>query len=179
MMVRRSHYEMAFEAYLNRRGVAYVAVEDVRHFVKGGLGCKAFDYIVYPTGGPACLVDVKGRKSTTAAAGECRQKTWVTRADVNGLLAWENLFGQGFVGAFVFAYWLAGGEPTKDGGEGTVRRPNFVFAGRRYSFWLVPVAEYATHQKRLSKSWDTVAVPREVFRTITRPLGAVWASAPC
>jgi len=177
--IRRSHYEMAFEAYLNRRGVAFVAVEDVRHFVKGGLGCKAFDYIVYPTGGPACLVDVKGRKSTAAAEGECRQRSWVTRADVNGLLAWEGLFGRDFVGAFVFAYWLAGSGGTESVGGGRDGRSTFSFAGRQYSFWIVPVREYASRQKRLSRSWDTVAVPCGVFRSITRPLASVWPAAPC
>lgn len=179
MTVRGSHYETAFEAYLNRRGVAFVAVEDVRHLVKGGLGCKVFDYIVYPTGGQACLVDVKGRKCSAGQTGECRQKSWVTRADVTGLLAWEGLFGREFVGAFVFVYWLAGAKPTEAPDSDGAGRSIFAFAGRRYSFWLVPVAVYASHQKRLSQSWDTVAVPREAFHSISRPLATVWPAAPC
>ena len=60
MKSRRSHYELAFEAYLDRRGTAYVAVEDVHHFGAKDTGVKAFDYIVYPAGTKACLVDEKG-----------------------------------------------------------------------------------------------------------------------
>ena len=181
MISRRSHYELAFEAFLNRRGTPFVAVEDVRHFVKGRIGLKAFDYIVYPATGPACLVDVKGRKCPGLVAdGECRQKTWVTRADITGLLAWQSLFGSGYVATFVFAYWLAGSAAAGDTESShRLRGPVLSLAGRRYSFWLVSAAEYADHQKCLSRSWDTVSVPRDVFRAISRPLANIWPASPC
>jgi hypothetical protein len=178
---RRSHYELAFEAYLNRRGTPFVAVEDVRHLVKDRIGLKAFDYIVYPAAGPACLVDVKGRKCPQLAGdGECRQKNWVTRADITGLLAWQKLFGPGYEATFVFAYWLAGGgdSPTS-GSAGPTEEPEVSFAGRRYSLWVVSAADYAAHHKRLSRSWGTVSVPRSVFREISKPLVALWPAAPC
>lgn len=109
MNSRRCHYEMAFEAFLDRRGTPYVPVDDVTRFVRSRAGSKAFDYIVYPTGRSACLIEVKGRKSVAAAglAAECRQKTWVTQADLEGLAAWQAAFGEGFRAGFVFAYWLA------------------------------------------------------------------------
>ena len=181
MTIRRSHYEHAFEAYLDRRGTPYVAVDDVRHFTKKRTGTKAFDYIVYPPVGPACLVDVKGRKSSAPSSRiDCRPKNWVTRRDVSGLLTWQEVFGPDYVAMFVFSYWLAGQgapSPRKGGEDGPT--PSFCFAGRRYSFWLAPVADYAQHHKRLSKSWDTVSVPSEVFRQISRHLEAGWPEAPC
>lgn len=180
MTVRRSHYELAFEAYLDRRGTAYVAVEDVRHFAKRRTGAKAFDYIVYPPGGAACLVDVKGRKTTTKSAeADCRQKNWVTRSDVSGLLTWQEVFGSDYVAMFVFAYWLAGREGASAGKGSGPASPSFCLAGRRYSFWLVSVAEYAKYQKRLSKSWNTVSIPRDVFRSISKRLEPSWPAAPC
>lgn len=177
MNVRRSHYEIAFERYLDLRGTPYVSVEDVRPQIRGSTGAKSFDYIVYPANGPACLVDVKGRKTPRIGAdGDCRQKTWVTQADARDLLAWQKIFGDGYVGMFAFGYWLA--DSRMGGGAGTCR-DIFELAGRRYSFWLVTVDEYARHQKPLSKSWETVSIPRSVFQNISRRLETCWTSAPC
>lgn len=178
MGVRRSHYEIAFERFLDLRGTPYVSVEDVRHHAKGRLGSKAFDYIVYPPGGRACLVDVKGRKTVMADDdGDCRKKNWVTRADVTDLQRWQEIFGPEFVAMFAFGYWLADA-------PGRERLPfedkqTFMLAGRRYSFWLVEVEAYAKHHKQLSKSWDTVSIPWGEFSKISRRLESCWPSAPC
>ncbi|MBN2563062.1 MAG: HYExAFE family protein [Phycisphaerae bacterium] len=180
MTVRRTHYELGFETYLDHRGTPYVAVEDVRHFTKRRTGVKAFDYIVYPPSGPACLVDVKGRKSSLRSArADCRQKNWVTRSDVSGLLTWQEVFGSDYVAMFVFAYWLAGQDGARGRKGGGADVTSFTFAGRRYSFWLVSVAEYASRQKGLSKCWNTVSVPREAFREISTRLETRWPAAPC
>jgi hypothetical protein len=181
MNARRSHYELAFEAYLAARGTPCVAIEDVKHFAKRRIGTKVFDYIVYPPGSRACLVDVKGRKSAMQASkSDCRQKNWVTRADIEGLEEWQRIFGEDFSAQFVFAYWLTAsgrGAPEHDltGPDGDT----FKFAGRRYSFWIVPLGDYLRYQKRLSKSWDTVSIPRDDFRRISRRLGTLWPAAPC
>lgn len=178
MKTRRTHYETAFQSHLDARGTPYVAIEDVRHLGPGRTGIKSFDYIVYPSSGRPQLVDVKGRKSSRPVAGdEWRQKSWVTRADLDGLSAWGEVFGPEYQTAFVFAYWLAGDQaPTAGGAAGSevVR-----FAGRSYSFWVVDLANYVRHQRTISKSWDTVAVPRGVFRRIAVPLGRCWLSSPC
>ncbi|MFQ5412041.1 MAG: HYExAFE family protein [Phycisphaerae bacterium] len=179
MIVRRSHYEIAFESYLNRRGTPCVPIEDFPQVTRAQTGAKGFDYIVYPPSGPACLVEVKGRKSRAPTAdGDCRQKTWVTRADVEGLLAWQEAFGGDFEASLVFAYWIDGASTNP---IDPPRRPppTFTLAGRDYSFWIVPIREYARHQKRLSRSWDTVSIPVAVFRRISRPLKSAWPPAPC
>lgn len=179
---RRSHYELAFEALLNRRGTPFVAVEEVRHFVKGRLGAKAFDYIVYPAGGMPCLVDVKGRKlSATSARDDARSNNWITRGDLEGMETWQEAFGREYVTAFVFAFWLAGDDAV--GGEGasneSVPRNVVSFAGRRYSFWIVRLSDYAQHQKQRSKKWDTVNIPTADFRRISTRLQTAWPAAPC
>lgn len=171
MSPRRTHYEMAFERYLDQRATPYVAVEDVRHVSSGRLGTKAFDYIVYPPGERAYLVEVKGRKSRLGRdATECRHKSWVSRADVDGLREWQRLFGPQFGTAFVFVYWLAGWprDAYPDG---------LTFVGRRYAFFVVDVPAYAAHQKPLSSRWQTVSVPVGVFRSISRPLDEAWPVA--
>ena len=180
MTARRSHYELAFEAYLSARGTAFVAIEDVKHFVKGRIGMKLFDYIVYPPGEAACLVDVKGRKSRiTARASDCRQRNWVTLGDIEGLMGWQKVFGEGYEPTFVFAYWLVGADGESAADLATPKGASFGFAGRRYSFWLADVPAYAEHQKPLSKRWNTVSVPREDFRLISRSLDGAWSAAPC
>jgi len=163
---RRSHYEIAFEQHLARRGTPCVAIEDVKHFAKARAGAKIFDYIVYPPGGRAFLVDVKGRKSRIGPAkADCRQKTWVTRADIEGLAVWQDVFGADFVGMFAFAYWLADAPTTPGAGGGALADgASFRLAGRDYSFWLVSAEEYTKHQRPLSESWSTVSIPRAVFR---------------
>jgi len=166
---------MAFERYLDRRGTPYVAVESVRHFARRRVGLKAFDYIVYPASERPCLVDVKGRKCSPRSGADVRQKNWVTRGDVRGLLSWREVFGPEYDARFVFSYWVPeGGSPAVQGDAELVS-----FAGRRYSFWLVDIEDYAGHQKRLSRSWDTVCVPRDVFRGMSRRLETCWPSAPC
>lgn len=179
MTPRRSHYEMAFESYLNQRGTAYVAVEDVKHVAgKGRTGAKAFDYIIYPPGGGPCLVDVKGRKiASRKAAEDCRTNNWVTRGDLDGLALWQEAFGADCAAMFVFAFWLAGLPPeTQLVINGS---PLFNFAGRRYSFWLAPLTDYAAGVKVRSMRWDTVSVPREQFAAISKPLEKCWLAAPC
>ncbi|MBX3396266.1 MAG: HYExAFE family protein [Phycisphaerae bacterium] len=174
--VRRSHYETAFEAYLSRRGTPCVAIEDVKHIAKSRSGAKIFDYIVYPTGGPACLVDVKGRKTARGGGdGDVRQKSWVTKADLEGLRIWREVFGSEYVAMFAFVYWLTGDEPLfpPDGDE------TFVFAGRRYSFWLVSLDDYESHHQNRSARWKTVWVPTAAFRKLSQRLEILWPSAPC
>lgn len=176
MDIRRSHYEMAFEALLARRGIPCVPVEDVRHQTRSKTGAKIFDYIVYPSGGPACLIEVKGRKTRRCASDdEIQAKSWVTRGDLDGLSVWQEVFGGEYVAMFAFAYWLVGEEPLfPPEGEET-----FIFAARRYSFRLVRLDDYIRHHKQRSPKWDTVWVPSEPFRGICRSLESSWPAAPC
>lgn len=175
MPMRRTHYEHAFQALLNTRGTPYVAVEDLRSHVIGRAGVKTFDYIVYPAGCPAQLVDVKGRKAKRPGrGGDWRQKNWVTQADLDGLTEWQSIFGGAFESVFVFAYWLVGGAVARPGEDDLLD-----LAGRTYSFWVVGLGDYARHQRQLSPSWKTVSVPRAQFRDIARPLDACWPAAPC
>lgn len=181
---RRSHYETAFEACLSARGTPFVAVEDVRPSLRGRLGIKTFDYIAYPADGVGWLLDVKGRKSVPGRSGgaDWRQKTWVTRADVEGLAQWQAVFGGGFHAAFLFAYWHSGYQPElwMDSPAADARRGvDVVLAGRAYSFWLIRLDDYARHQRRLSPRWDTVSLSREDFRNLAMPLDRCWPAAPC
>jgi hypothetical protein len=167
---RRSHYEMAFERFLERRGTAYVAVEALTPLAHAKTGVKAFDYIVYPSAGKPCLVDVKGRRATHAAAvGNGQLNNWVTQADIKGLLAWREVFGEEYEAVFVFSYWMTAARNADPADEEEAE-----LAGRRYRFRLVNVEEYARFTKRRSARWGTVSIPRAAFREIARPLEVRW-----
>jgi len=168
--IARSHYELAFEAYLNHRGTPYVSVEEVRHHVPGRMGIKSFDYIVYPAVGRACLVDVKGRK--------CPVKNWVTEADLKGLSEWQSIFGSDFEAVFVFAYWLAPTSSTTDPVV-AILPGAWQFAGRSYEYHLIPLTSYAQHARVLSVRWETVSIPSARFQEAAVPLSRAWEAAPC
>jgi hypothetical protein len=175
-MNSRCHYEMAFERYLDERGIAYVPVEAVTAQRRGPVDAKTFDYIVYPVGGPPCLVEVKGRKAASrSATEECRSNNWVTIGDVHGLQTWSSVFGPDYRAAFVFCYWLAC-LPATCAGENV---HDVSLAGRSYRFYHVPLDDYAKHQQVRSQRWKTLSVPTQRFMQLTRPLSECWPTAPC
>lgn len=76
-----------------------------------GARIKSFDYLVYPPGSLAWLVDVKGRRFpyVDEQGGSRRYwESWITREDLSGLADWESVFGQEYEARLVFAYLLQG-----------------------------------------------------------------------
>jgi hypothetical protein len=162
---RHVHYEAAFEGFLQRRGWAYVPVDEHRKAVFAGAQIKSFDFLVYPPGGGAWMVDVKGRKFPyDLAGGKHYWENWVTRADLEGLRQWETAFGSGFEPVLVFVYFLQGPD---------VRLPDsclFSFRLRDYAFFRIPVSIYAAHARPRSAKWRTLFMPHEAFRRFAEPI---------
>ena len=46
----------------------------------------------------------------------------------------------------------------------------FEHRGRLYGFVAVGLADYAAYARRISPSWDTVAMPTSDFRRLARPM---------
>jgi len=128
---RGTHYERAFESYLQERQIPYVAVDQAKKAVFAGAKIKSFDFILYPRQGPKILADVKGRKVASRSFLRGRgAESWTTRDDVTGLQAWEEVFGYEYLAAFIFAYWLTDNLPIQyDFGESRVAKPpqNAIF----------------------------------------------------
>ncbi len=169
MTRRHIHYEAAFEDLLRSQGVPYIAVDEAKKAIFSGDKVKSFDFLIYSSTGTNWLVDVKGRKFPYETGSARRYwENWVTRADLEGLMQWEEVFGEGFAAMFVFAYWLVG----SDG-----RWPmEFVhpYGGQYYAFLGVRAAEYRDNCRRRSSRWDTVAVAAPVFRKLSRPVQRLW-----
>ncbi len=171
-MLRRTHYELAFEAYLDQQKTPYVVVEEMKRAIPGRPGIKLFDYIVYGNGGTNYLVDVKGRKvSGRARTRDSGLETWVTAADLDGLSEWTAIFGSGFRAGFLFAHWLSG----RTAGESD---DLFAFAGRAYELRVVLLSDYLAHRRARSPRWKTVCLPREEFRRLARPPVDFWGGVP-
>ena len=163
MTRRHIHYEAAFEDYVRSRGWPYVPVDEHKKAIFSGARIKSFDFLVYPPGEVAWLVDVKGRKFPYDCKGGRRYwENWATREDLEGLRQWKAVFGSGFEPVLMFVYWLLGppvAEPSPD---------VHVFRNEYYAFLPVTAADYAAHARTRSPKWNTVTVPTRAFRSMVR-----------
>jgi len=56
----------------------------------------------------------------------------------------------------------------------TVQDSVITFVGRRYCLRLVNLTDYSKHQKQRSKRWDTLTLPGDIFKRVSRPLEKAW-----
>jgi hypothetical protein len=161
MADRTIHYEAAFEAFLRERKIAYVAVDEARKALCAEACLKSFDFVVYSPSGPNLLIDVKGRRALSGSSQRTFQ-TWTTQRDVEDLMQWEQVFGQGFKALLAFAYWI----------DAPLTPESGMFEHRGRWYWLlgIDLAEYRNHMRRRSPRWETVALGAEDFRQLARPI---------
>ena len=161
MADRNVHYEAAFEAFLRSKGIPYVAVDEAKKALFSSAKLKSFDFVVYSKNGPNLLVDVKGRSLRDAQSKRSFQ-TWATERDIDDLMQWEQVFGDGFRAMLMFIYWI----------EAPLTPELGMFEHRDRWYWLfgVDLAEYRNHMRRRSVKWETVALPAEDFRNLARPV---------
>ena len=160
-MDRSNHYEAAFEAYLRQRAIPYVAVDEAKRALFANAKLKGFDFVVYSKSGPNLLIDVKGR-SVRDRSSRKGFETWATERDINDLMQWQQVFGEGFKGVLAFVYWI---DPPL-----TPEAGMFEHRGRWYLLMGIDLAEYRNAMRRRSVKWETVALPAEEFRSLARPL---------
>ena len=163
MANRNNHYEAAFEAYLRAAEIPYVAVDEARRsLLADGRSLKSLDFIVSSHRGITWLVDVKGRRFPSGRSGKQYWKNWSTEDDMKSLAQWEDLFGDRFVGLYVFAYEIVG--------DRSPLPQDRIFAYREslYAFVAVTLAQYRRAARPISARWETVAVSAAEFRRLAR-----------
>jgi len=161
MADRNIHYEAAFEAYLRLKGIPYVAVDEAKKALFSNAKLKSFDFVVYSKNGPNLLVDVKGRQMRDSKKKKSFE-TWAEERDVEDLMQWEQVFGDGFKAILTFIYWID---------APLTPEPNmFEHKDRWYILMGIDLAEYRNHMRRRSAKWETVALPAESFRQLARPI---------
>lgn len=159
-----THYERAFEAYLQQRKLPYVVVDQVRKAAFGGVRIKSFDFIVYPPRTSRLLLDVKGRKLRSGPLQRGRiGPSWTTAEDIDGLTCWEKVFGSEYRSVFVFAYWLFDALLMESVGH------CFRYQDRNYAFFAVPLGSYKLLMKSRSPRWNTVYVRAGAFKQLAQP----------
>ncbi len=123
---------------------------------------KSFDFVVYSQGGPNLLLDVKGRKHS-GRSGKALDN-WVTQGDVDGLVQWERLFGDGFAGVFAFLYWCESPPPD------ALFMEVFTHQDRWYALLAVKLADYRLRMKQRSPRWGTVNLSAADFVKLAVPM---------
>jgi len=189
---RRSHYERAFEAYLTDRRAPFALLSDARRVAIGDADrlpapalrrselarlaergvnptgwrtLKSFDLVVYADPVSA-LLDVKGRKvaANLETTTSPRLENWVTEDDIESLLVWETLFGDGYEAAFAFVYWCDSRPPR------TLFDDAFEHHGRWYGVRAATLSDYRGAMRQRSARWRTVHVAQDAFERLSRPL---------
>jgi hypothetical protein len=161
MADRSIHYEAAFEGFLRDRGIPYVAVDEAKKALFANAKLKSFDFVVYSKNGPNLLVDIKGR--TMRDGKKSRNfETWTTQRDIEDLMQWQQVFGEGFQAIIAFVYWIDAPLTPEQG--------MYEFRDKWYWLYGVDLSEYRNHMRRRSVKWETVSLPIQDFRQLARPL---------
>lgn len=161
MAKRENHYEAAFEEFLRRREIPYLAVDEARRSLAGGTSLKNLDFVISSSRSENWLIDVKGRLFPSGAQ---YWKNWSTHDDLTSLARWEQVFGQRFQGLLVFAYSVVGNCAPLPAEQ------LFTFRERLYGFVAIRLQDYAAHARQLSQRWQTVGLRTEMFRRLAAPL---------
>lgn len=162
MAIRSNHYDAAFEAYLVATGRPFVAIDETRRAQLADVSLKSMDFIV-DGGEHRLLLDIKGRRFPTGGNTGTRWECWADADDVESLLRWEQVFGNHFRAAFVFAYEIV------DPHWYAWHPQRWEYAGRTYAFYAVWVRDYAEVMRQRSPRWETVALPTRDYARLRRP----------
>jgi hypothetical protein len=163
MAKRDNHYEAAFEAYLQERRVAYVAVDEQRRSRIATGSLKNVDFLVSPADGATLLVDVKGRRFPSGNRHRQYWRNWTTWDDLRCLARWQDQLGPGSIALLGFVYHVVG-ERSPVAAEQLVE-----FRGQRYAMLAVRAVDYIRFARPLSAKWQTVSMPAPLFRQAAVP----------
>jgi hypothetical protein len=164
---RTNHYDVAFEEYLRGTRTPYVAVDEQRRARLADVSLKSMDFIVTSRRYQNLLVDVKGRRFPSggdgAGAGH-KWENWATEDDIESLLRWQQVFGNGFRSMLLFAYEIVDLRFARELGRA------FPHRGRLYSFFGVWADQYHLAMHPRSASWETVSLPSSNYRDLRIPI---------
>lgn len=165
MTKRNIHYEAAFEDYLRKKEIPYIAINEAKRPIVEGKPIKNFDFIVYSNKGENLLVDIKGKYFPYESwLGKNYWENWIGKDDLEGLRFWQDKFGKGFKSVIVYPYYI---KHLDDCSKFSV-----IHNYKRVNYGLVAITldDYAQNCKPRSASWDAICVSREIFPRLVKPL---------
>ncbi|MCL2649014.1 MAG: HYExAFE family protein [Phycisphaerales bacterium] len=154
------HYEAAFEDYLRRKGLPYIAVDEAKKALFAGAKLKSFDFVVYRPNGKNLLVDVKGRKLAPPSPS---LQNWTTREDIDDLRQWQDIFGNDFCAMFLFMFHWPGAPETAP------LKDLILHQERWYGMLAISVTDYREYMRPRSEAWGTVHLPIKEFKRLAKP----------
>jgi hypothetical protein len=173
-MIRRNHYEAAFEAFLRDARLCFVAVNESKRSTLEDEPVKSLDFIVTPHPEVQLLIDIKGRKFPSGNALRPRYtwQSWCTRDDVDGLGRWQEQYGPRSTALLVFMYSL---QPLVEVPLGTA--DFWVWKKRRYLLRGISIDSYREAMRPRSPKWNTVHLRSADFSRRIRPISD-WLRVP-
>lgn len=163
-MARRAgpsqHYERLFEHILRENGVLYLAIDETKKPIYEGKAVKNFDSIVSSFNGKF-LIEIKGKKFSYRGKGFW--ENWISEEDVSGLKLWATHFNA-FVPLLVYPYLLMDKSYVKE------FIAIFEFKGYTYGVVAIELSTYYTNARPRSQSWDAIFIPKNQFKTLTKPI---------
>ena len=154
------HYEKLFENELRESGVLYLAIDETKRPIYETTTIKNFDFIVSSFNGKF-LIDIKGKKFPYGRSSFW--ENWIKTDDITGLKLWATHFNA-FIPLLVYPYLLMD--------KSYEREFTDIFEFKRHTYGVVAIelSMYYVNAKPRSPKWDAISVPKEKFKTITKPI---------
>lgn len=153
-------YESAFEEFLRKHEILYIATDETRRPIYGGGKIKNFDFIVSSFKGKY-MIDVKGRRF-----GVKPWANWIHFADIEGMKTWSMLLPD-LNPLFVYIYLL-------DAKSSEKFQDKFSYKGNEYGFVGITFEEFYQNMKRVGKEKKKgiggIGIIGKRFREIIKPV---------
>jgi len=153
-------YESAFEEFLRKQQVLYIATDETKRPIFKGTTIKNFDFIVVSFKGKY-MVDVKGRRFANKSWAN-----WIHFADIEGMKNWSMLLSD-LSPLFVYIYLL-------DQTSSEKFQDKLVYKGKEYGFVGITFEDFYQNMKRVGKEKKKgiggVGISGKKFREIIKPI---------
>lgn len=154
-----NHYEKAFENWLIDNRIKYTSIDQSKRAAFGKAKLKSFDFLLERDGKSTIIAEVKGR----IFKGDSFEKLtklecWSVADDVEGMLQWQKVFGDGHEAYFIFTYCMENPDVDFDG------RGFYEYSQKRYVSLAIRLEDYRRFMKLRSPKWRTVTLSAADFR---------------
>jgi hypothetical protein len=158
-----SHYERAFEKFLQKNKINYLPTNEVKKTHIGGKKIKGFDFMIFKNkSNRSLLFDVKGKQFPYLTNKNNLFENWIYHADIKGLKTWQNTLG--FVAILGFVFLL------KNRSYAKFFENTFTFEGGLYGVACLDLQSYLANMKSRSLTPRTYSVSRKVFANLAKPI---------
>ena len=153
-------YESAFEEFLRKHEILYIATDEKKRPIFKGEKIKNFDFIVASLK-KKYMIDVKGRRFNLKPWAN-----WIHFSDIDGMKMWSMLLPD-LDPLFVYIYLL-------DSKSREKFQDRFTYKGNEYGFLGITFEEYYLHMKRVGKEKKGgiggIGLSGSKFQEIAKPI---------